>query len=157
MFGMVLGGKYVCEALKGRPTYPRTFYFIFRPFPRNAKTIPAFPPLFFAGRTVGGVLGALISQTDQETCGVFIPLVMGIFWGIAPTYAVLRFGMKHFYVLSVTFIGIGLGIGAFSFGFVLGISFYYLSIGLALFALGCVALVQFLHRHKPVDLNGESP
>jgi hypothetical protein len=47
-------------------------------------------------------------------------------------------------------------IGALGVGVVLGVSFFYLSIGLALVVSGCVALVQFLRSHEPVDLNGES-
>ncbi|NOR89894.1 MAG: hypothetical protein GQ524_06535, partial [Anaerolineales bacterium] len=50
----------------------------------------------------------------------------------------------------------GLAIGALGVGVVLGLSFYYLSIGLALIVTGCVALMQFLRSHEPVDLNRES-
>jgi hypothetical protein len=47
-------------------------------------------------------------------------------------------------------------IGVLGIGVVLGLSFFYLSIGLAMVVSGCLALVNYLRSHEPVDLNGES-
>lgn len=157
MFGMAFVGKYVIEAIKGCITYTHISDFTLKPLSLDAKTPLVFLAVFIAGGTVGDVLDLSISQTDQETSGVFISIVMGIFWGIVSTSAARRFSMKHFYVPSATFFGFGLGIGALSFGLVLSISLYYLSIDLALISLGCAALVRFLLRYEPVDLSGEGP
>jgi MFS family permease len=155
MIGVAWGGKYVGDALKGRITYPRTGYISFRPPTFNVKNILAFLVLLICGGVLGGVLGILASQPNQQTTGVFVPIVMGIVWGLASTYVARRFEMKRLYVLAVFFFGIGLVIGALSVGVVLGGSFFYLSIGLAMIVSGCVALVQFLRSHEPVDLKGE--
>jgi MFS family permease len=156
MIVVAWGGKFVGDALKGRTTYPRTGYIAFRPPTINVKNILSFLVLLICAGVLGSVLGILASQPNQQTTGVFVPIVMGIVWGLASTYVARRFEMKRLYVLATFFIGIGLVIGALGVGVVLGISFFYLSIGLAMVVSGCVALVQFLRSHEPVDLNGES-
>jgi hypothetical protein len=157
MFGVAWGGKYVGEALKGRITYPRTGYISFRPFTFNVKNILAFLALLIVAGALGGMLGILASQPNQQKTGVFVPIVMGIVWGLASTYVAHRVEIKRLYVLAAFFMGIGLVIGALGVGVVLGVSFFYLSIGLAMIVSGCVVLVQFLRSHEPVDLNGVSP
>jgi hypothetical protein len=155
MFGVAWGGKYIGDALKGRISYQRTGYISFKPPAFNVKNILAFLALLIFAGILGGVLGILASQPNQETTGVFVPIVMGIVWGLASIYVARRFEMKRLYVLAAFFIGIGLVIGALGVGVVLGVSFFYLSIGLTMIASGCVALVQFLRSHETVDLNGE--
>jgi len=156
MIGMAWGGKYFGEALKGRITYPRIGYFAFKPFKFNVKNILAFLALLVCGGIIGGLVGVLASQPNQHTSGVFVPIVMGIVWGLASTYVAHRVELKRLYVLAAFFFVVGLVIGALNVGVVLGVSFFYLSIGLVMLVSGGVALVKFLRSHEPVDLNGES-
>jgi len=156
MIGVAWGSKRFGEALKERITYPRTGYMAFKPYTYNYKRILAFLALLIFGGILGGVLGILASQPNQQKTGVFAPIVMGIIWGLASTYFAHRVEIKRLYVLAAFFIGMGLVIGALGVGVVLGVSFFYLSIGLVMIVSGGVALVQFFRSHEPVDLNGES-
>ena len=156
MIGVAWGGKRFGEALKERITYPRTGYMAFKPRTYNYKNILAILALLIFGGILGGMLGILSTQPNQQKIGVFIPIVMGIVGALAFTYVARRIEVKRFYYLAAFSIGIGLVIGALGVGVVLGVSFFYLSIGLALVVSGCVALVQYLRNHEPVDLNGES-
>ena len=156
MLGVAGGGTYVVKLLKARITYPRTGYTAFKPYSFNYKSILAILALFIIAGIFGGTLGWLSNQPDQQKMGVFVPIVMGIYWALAFTYAAHRLGVKRLYYLAVIFVVIGLAIGALGVGVVLGVSFFYLSIGLALVVTGCVALVQYLRSHEPVDLSGVS-
>ena len=156
MIGVAWGGKRFGEALKERITYPRTGYMAFKPRTYNYKNILAILALLIFGGILGGMLGILSTQPNQQKIGVFVPIVMGIVGALAFTYAAQRVEVKRLYYLAAFSIGIGLVIGALGVGVVLGVSFFYLSIGLALVVSGCVALVQYLRSHEPVDLNGES-
>ena len=153
MIGVAWGGKRFGNALKARITYPRTGYTAFKPRTYNYKSILA---LLIFGGILGGMLGILSTQPNQQKIGVFVPIVMGIVGTLAFTYAAQRVEVKRLYYLAAFSIGIGLVIGALGVGVVLGVSFFYLSIGLALIVTGSVALMQFLRSHEPVDLNGES-
>jgi uncharacterized membrane protein YeaQ/YmgE (transglycosylase-associated protein family) len=156
MFGVAWGGKRFGEALKERITYPRTGFMAFKPRTYNYKSILAILALFIFAGILGGMLGILATQPNQQRVGIIVPITLGIVGALAFTYAAKRVEVKRFYYLAAFSVGIGLAIGAFGVGVVLGLSFYYLSIGLALVVTGCVALVQFLRSHEPVDLNGES-
>jgi uncharacterized membrane protein YeaQ/YmgE (transglycosylase-associated protein family) len=112
--------------------------------------------LFIFAGILGGMLGMLSTQPNQQKIGIFVPIGQGIVGALIFTYAAQRVEVKRLYYLAAFSIGMGLVIGALGVGIVLGVSFFYLSIGLALIVSGCVALVQFLRRHEPVDLNGES-
>ena len=153
MVGVAWGGKRFGEALKERITYPRTGFFSFKPRTYNYKNVLA---LLIFGGILGGTLGILASQPNQQEVGVFVPIGMGIVWGLAFAYAAHRIELKRLYYLAAFFFGIGLVIGALGVGVVLGVSFFYLSIGLVQIVTGCVALVQYLRSYEPVDLNGES-
>jgi len=153
MFGSIWAGKRIGEALKARITYPRTGYTAFKPYKPNYKIILAV--LILAG-IFGGLLGILSTQPNQPKTGIFVPIVMGIIVAVAFTYTAQRVAVKRIYYLAAFSLGIGLAIGALGVGVVLGVSFFYLSIGLALIVTGCMALVQFLRSHEPVDLNGEN-
>jgi hypothetical protein len=156
MFGVAWGSKRFGEALKERITYPRTGFFAFKPRTYNYKNVLAFLALLIFGGIFGGTLGILATQPNQQEVGVFVPIVMGIIWGLGFTYAAHRIEVKRLYYLAAFFIGIGLAVGALGVGVVLGVSFFYLSIGLVLIVTGCMTLVQYLRSHEPVDLNGES-
>jgi MFS family permease len=156
MIGVAWGGKRFGEALKARITYPRTGYTAFKPYSFNYKSILAILALFIFAGILGGMLGMLSTQPNQQKIGIFVPIGQGIVGALIFTYAAQRVEVKRLYYLAAFSIGIGLLIGALGVGIVLGGSFFYLSIGLALIVSGCVALVQFLRRHQPVDLNGES-
>jgi predicted PurR-regulated permease PerM len=156
MIGVAWGGKRFGEALKERITYPRTGYMAFKPRTYNYINILAILALLIFGGILGGMLGILSTQPNQQKIGVFVPIVMGIVGALAFTYAAQRVEVKRLYYLAAFSIGIGLVIGALGVGVVLGLSFFYLSIGLTLVVSGCVALVQYLRNHEPVDLNGES-
>ena len=153
MIGFGWGSKRVGEALKARITYPRIGFMAFKPRTYNYKNILA---LLIFGGILGGMLGILSTQPNQQRVGIIVPITLGIVGGLAFTFAAQRVEVKRFYYLAAISIGIGLVIGALGVGIVLGISFFYLSIGLALIVSGCVELVQFLRSHEPVDLNGMS-
>ncbi len=156
MIGVAWGTKRFGEALKERITYPRTGYMAFKPRTYNIKNILAFIALLIFGGILGGMLGILSTQPNQQEIGGIVPITQGIVGALAFTFAAQRIELKRFYYLAVFSLGIGLVIGALGVGVVLGGSFFYLSIGLALVVTGSVALVQFLRSHEPVDLNGES-
>jgi len=156
MFGCAWGGKRIGKALKARITYPRTGYTAFKPRTYNYKSILAILALFIFAGILGGMLGILSTQPNQQKIGVFVPIVMGIVGALAFTYVAQRVEVKRLYYLAAFSIGIGLVIGALGVGVVLGVSFFYLSIGLALIVTGSVALMQFLRSYEPVDLNRES-
>ena len=153
MIGCGWGFSRIGKSLKARITYPRTGYTAFKTYSFNYKSILV---LFIFTGILGGTLGWLSTQPNQQKMGVFVPIVMGIYWALAFTYAAQRVGVKRLYYLAAIFVVIGLAIGALGVGIVLGVSFFYLSIGLALVVTGCVALVQYLRSHEPVDLNGIS-
>ena len=156
MFGWAWGSKRVSKALKARITYPRIGFTAFKPRTYNYKSILAYLALFILAGVLGGVVGVLAILPNQQEIGGIVPIAQGIVGAIAFTFAAQRVKVKRFYYLAVFSLGIGLAIGALGVGVVLGLSFYYLSIGLTMSVAGCVALVQFLRSHEPVDLNGES-
>jgi len=156
MIGVAWGGKRFGNALKARITYPRTGYTSFKPYAYNYKSILAILVLFIFAGVLGGVVGVLATQPNQPEIGGIVPITQGIVGAIVFTYAAQRIEVKRFYFLAVFSIGIGLVIGVLGVGVVLGLSFFYLSIGLTMIVTGCLALVQFLRSHEPVDLNGES-
>ena len=153
MIGVAWGGKRFGEALKARITYPRTGFMAFKPRTYNYKSILV---LFIFAGVLGGVVGVLATQPNQQEIGGIVPITLGIVGALAFTFAARRVEVKRFYYLAAISIGLGLAIGALGVGVVLGLSFFYLSIGLAMVVSGCVALVQFLRIHEPVELNGES-
>ena len=156
MIGCVWGFSRIGNSLKARITYPRTGYTAFKPYSFNYKSILAILALFIFAGILGGMLGMLSTQPNQQKIGIFVPIGQGIVGALAFTYAAQRVEVKRLYYLAAFSIGMGLVIGALGVGIVLGVSFFYLSIGLALIVSGCVALVQFLRSHEPVDLNGMS-
>jgi hypothetical protein len=153
MIGVAWGGKYVGELLKERITYPRTGYMAFKPYIYNYKRILV---LFIFAGILGGMLGILSKQPNQQEIGGIVPITQGIVGALVFTYAAQRIEVKRLYYLAVFSLGIGLVIGVLGVGVVLGLSFFYLSIGLVMVVSGSVALVQYLRSHEPVDLNGES-
>jgi len=156
MIGVAWGGKRFGEALRERITYPRTGYMAFKPPTYNIKSILAILALFIFAGVLGGVVGLLATQPNQQEIGGIVPLTQGIVGALAFTYVARRIEVKRFYYLAVFSLGIGVVISVLGIGVVLGLSFFYLSIGLALVVSGCVALVQFLRSYEPVDLNGDS-
>jgi hypothetical protein len=156
MIGVAWGGKRFGNALKGRITYPRTGFITFKPRTYNYKSILAMLVLFIFAGILGGVVGVLATQPNQQEIGGIVPITQGIVGALAFAYAAHRLEVKRLYYLAAFSIGIGLVIGALGVGVVLGVSFFYLSIGLALIVTGSVALIQFLRSHEPVDLNRES-
>ena len=156
MFACVWGGKRIDKALKERITYPRTGFITFKPRTCNYKSILAILVLLIFAGILGGVVGVLATQPNQQEIGGIVPITHGIVCAIVFTYAAKRIEVKRLYYLAVFSLGIGLVIGALGVGVVLGLSFFYLSIGLALIVTGSVALVRFLRSHEPVDLNSES-
>ena len=156
MIGVAWGGKRFGNALKARITYPRTGYLSFKRRTYNFRNILAFLVLLLLAGVLGGVVGVLSTQPNQQEIGGIVPITQGIVGAIVFTYAAKRIKVKRLYYLAVFSLGIGLVIGALGVGVVLGLSFFYLSIGLAMIVSGCVALVQFLRSHEAVDLNGES-
>ncbi len=153
MIGVAWGGKRFGEALKERITYPRTGYTSFKPKKYNYKRLLV---LLLFGMMLGGVFGVLATQPNQQEIGGIVPITLGIIGAIVFTYAGQRIKVKRLYYLAVFSLGIGLVIGVLGIGVVLGLSYFYLSIGLTMIVTGCLALVQYLHSHEPVDLNGES-
>ena len=156
MIGAAWGGKRFGNALKARITYPRTGYLSFKRRTYNFRSILAFLVLLLFAGVLGGVVGVLATQPNQQEIGGIVPITQGIVGGIVFTYAAQRLEVKRLYYLAVFSLGSGWVIGALGVGVVLGLSFFYLSIGLAMIVSGGVALVQFLRSHEPVDLNGES-
>ena len=112
--------------------------------------------LLIFGGILGGVMGVLATQPNQQEIGGIVPITQGIVGALAFTYVARRIEVKRFYYLAAFSSGIGLVIGAVGVGVVLGLSFFYLSIGLTMIVTGCLALLQYLRSHEPVDLNGES-
>ncbi len=153
MFVVAWGGKRFGETLKERITYPRTGFMAFKPRTYNYKSILAL--LILAG-VLGGTLGVLSTQSNQQEIGGIVPITQGVVGAMIFAYAAIRVELKRLCYLAVFSLGIGLVIGTLGVGVVLGLSFFYLSIGLIMIVTGCVALVQFLRSHEPVDLNGES-
>jgi MFS family permease len=156
MIGVAWGGKRIDKALKERITYPRTGFITFKPRNHNYKSILAILFLFIFAGVLGGVVGVLAIQPNQQEIGGIVPITQGIVGALAFTFAAQRTEVKRFYYLAVFSLGIGLVIGSLGVGVVLGLSLFYLSIGLALIVTGCLALAHFLRSHEPVDLNGES-
>jgi len=156
MIGCGWGFSWIGKSLKARITYPRTGYTAFKPRIYNYKSILAILALLIFGGILGGMLGMLSTQPNQQKIGIFVPIGQGIVGALIFIYAAQRVEVNRLYYLAAFSLGIGLVIGALGVGVVLGLSFFYLSIGLALIGSGCVALVQFLRRHQPVDLNGMS-
>lgn len=153
MIGCGWGFGRIGEALKERITYPRTGYVAFKPHTYNHKRVLVL--LIFAG-VLGGVLGVLSTQPNQQEIGGVVPITQGIVGAIAFTFAGQRIQVERFHYLAIVSLGIGLVIGRLGVGVVLGLSFFYLSIGLAMVVSGCVALVNYLRSHEAVDLKGES-
>ncbi len=153
MVGSAWGGKRISNALKARITYPRIGFTAFKPRTYNYKSILV---LFIFAGVLGGVLGVLATQPNQQEIGGIVPISQGIVAALAFTLAAQRIEVKRLYYLAVFSLGIGLVIGVLGVGVVLGLSLFYLSIGLALIVTGSVALMQFLRSHEPVDLNRES-
>ena len=153
----MIGGAWVFgrfgNALKERITYPRTGYMAFKPYTYNYIRILV---LFIFAGVLGGVVGVLATQPNQQEIGGIVPITQGIVGAIVFTYAAKRIEVKRLYYLAVFSLGIGLVIGVLGVGVVLGLSFFYLSIGLAMVVSGCVALLKYLRSFEPVDLNGES-
>ena len=156
MIGYAWGGKRIGEFLKTRITYPRIGFTAFKPRTYNYKSILAILVLLIFAGILGGVVGVLATQPNQQEIGGIVPITQGIVGALAFAYAAHRFEVKRLYYLAAFSLGIGLVIGALGVGVVLGVSFFYLSIGLALIVTGSVALVQFLRSHEPIDLNSES-
>jgi len=153
MIGSAWGGRVVTRLLKARITYPRTGYMAFKQYKYKYKSIFV---LFILSGILGGTLGILSTQPNEQWIGIFVPIVQGIVGAIIFTYVAQRVELKRFYFLAAFSIVIGLVIGALGIGIVLGISLFYLSVGLALFVAGCLALVLYLRSHEMIDLNGES-
>jgi len=153
MIGVAWGNKRFGEALKERITYPRTGFMAFKPYTYNYKRILV---LFIFAGILGGGVGVLATQPNQQEIGGIVPITQGIVGAIVFTYTAQRIEVKRLYYLAVFSLGIGLVIGVLGVGVVLGLSFFYLSIGLTMIVTGCLALVQFLRSHEPVDLNGVS-
>jgi MFS family permease len=153
MFGCGFGFNRISKALKARLTYPRTGYIAFKPYPYKYKRILV---LFIFAGVLGGVVGVLATQPNQQEIGGIVPIGQGIVGAIVFTYAAQRIEVQRLYYLAAFALGVGLVIGALGVGVVLGLSFFYLSIGLALIVTGGVALVQYLRSHEPVELNRES-
>ena len=156
MFVVAWGGKRFGETLKERITYPRTGFMAFKPRTYNFKSILGFLALFILAGVLGGVVGMLATQPNQQEIGGIVPITQGIVGAMIFAYAAIRVELKRLYYPAVFSLGIGLVIGTLGVGVVLGLSFFYLSIGLIMIVTGGVALVQFLRSHEPVDLNGES-
>ncbi len=152
MIGVAWGSKRIGRALKERITYPRTGFMAFKPRTYNIKSILA---LFIFAGILGGVVGVLATQPNQQEIGGIVPITQGIVGAIVFVYAARRIEVKRLNYLAVFSLVIGLVIGVLGVGVVLGLSFFYLSIGLALIVTGSVALMQFLRSHEPVDLNRE--
>ena len=156
MLGCAFGFNSIGKALKARITYPRTGYFTFKQPIYSVRNILALLALLVAAGILGGTLGILATQPDQARIGVFVPIVMGLVAGLAITLAAQRVEIKRLYYEAAFSIVIGLSLGTLRVGVVLGVSYFYLGFGLVLIVLGSLALMQFLHSHKPVDLNRES-
>jgi len=156
MLGSAWGGKRISNALKARITYPRIGFLAFKPRTKNYKSILAIIVLFIFAGILGGVVGVLATQPNQQEIGGIVPITQGFVGALAFTLAAWWIQVNRLYYLAVFSLGIGLAIGMLGVGVVLGLSFFYLSIGLGLIVTGSVALVQFLRSHEPVDLNGES-
>ncbi len=152
MIGCGWGFGRIGKALKERITYPRTGFMAFKPYSYNYKRILVL--LIFAG-VLGGVVGVLATQPNQQEIGGIVPITQGIVGAIVFTYAAKRVEVKRFYYLAAFSVGSGLVIGKLGVGVVLGLSFFYLSIGLAMVVSGWVALMKYIRSHEPVDLNGE--
>jgi len=153
MLGCGFGFNRIGKALKARISYPRTGYTAFKPFKLNYKSLI---PLFIFAGILGGMLGILASQPDQQQAGTYVPITLGIVGALAFTFAAKRVEVKRIYYLAAISIGIGLVISSLGIGVVLGLSFFYLGIGLAMIVTGGVVLAQYLRSHEPVDLNRES-
>jgi hypothetical protein len=156
MIGSAWGGKYVINILKARLIYPRTGYMTFKPRTYNYKNVLAMVAVLIFGVIIGGTLGMLSTQPNEQEIGVFVPIGQGIVAAMILTYAAQRTEVKRLYYLAALFFVIGLAIGVLGVGIVLGVSFFYLSIGLAMVVTGSLALRQYLRSHDPVDLNGGS-
>ncbi len=156
MLSCVFGFNWIGKALKARITYPRTGYFTFKPPMYSVRNFLALLALLVAGGILGGTLGILATQPDQARSGVFVPIVMGLVVGLATMLAAQRVDIGRLYYEAAFSVVIGLSLGTLGVGVVLGVSYFYLGFGLVLIVLGSLALMQFLRKHKPVDLNRES-
>jgi hypothetical protein len=155
MIGCGWGFNRFGKALKARITYPRTGFIAFKPRTFNFKRILAILALFIFAGVLGGVVGVVATQPNQQEIGGIVPITQGIIGALAFTIAAKRVEVKRFYYLAAFSVGIGLAIASFGVGVVLGLSSFYLSIGLAMVVSGCVALVKYLRSYEPVDLSGE--
>ena len=154
MIGFGWGSKRVGEALKARITYPRTGFMALKPRTYNYKNILA---LLIFGGILGGMLGILSTQPNQQRVGIIVPITLGIVGALAFTFAAQRVEVKRFYYLAAISIGLGLAIGTLRVRVGKRRGLFYLSIGLAMIVTGGLALAQFLRSHEPVGLNeGES-
>ena len=100
MIGVSWGSKRFGEALKERITYPRIGFMAFKPYTYNFKNILASLALLIFGGILGGVMGVLATQPNQQEIGGIVPIVMGIVWGLAFTYAAHRIEVKRLYYLA---------------------------------------------------------
>jgi hypothetical protein len=155
MIGCGWGFNRFGKALKARITYPRTGFMAFKPRTYNYKRILAILSLLIFAGVLGGVVGVLATQPNQQEIGGIVPITQGIIGALAFTIAAKRVEVKRFYYLAAFSVGIGLAIASLGVGVVLGLSSFYLSIGLAMVVSGCVALVKYLRSYEPVDLSGE--
>ena len=155
MIGSVWVGQRIGKVLKEHITYPRTGFLAFKPPTYNFERILKLFVLLILGGILGGMVGVLATQQNQQEVGGIVTITQGIIAAIAFIYTAKRVEINRFYYLAVISIGIGLALGMFRVGVVLGVSFFYLSIGLVMVVSGCIALVHFLRSHEPVDLNRE--
>lgn len=155
MIGSVWVGQRIGKVLKERITYPRTGFLAFKPPTYNFERILKLFVLLILGGILGGMVGVLATQQNQQEVGGIVTITQGIIAAIAFIYTAKRVEINRFYYLAVISIEIGLALGMFRVGVVLGVSFFYLSIGLVMVVSGCIALVHFLSSHEPVDLNRE--
>jgi len=153
-FGFVFSR--VGKALKARISYPRTGYTAFKPRAINEKRILSWLVLLILGGALGGMLGMLASQPEQQSAGLLVPICFGIAGALIFTVIAQRIAVKRYYYLAAISIAVGLAVGALGNGVVLGVSFFYLGIGVVLIVTGCVTLVRYLRSHEPVDPNGDS-
>jgi hypothetical protein len=142
------GGGYIVKLLKARVTYPRTGFTAFRPHKYNFKKQLV---LFVVAMILGGTVGYMATQPNQQRIGAIVPIGLSIIASILFTYAAQRVEQRRLYYLAAISIVLGFLIAALGVGVVLGLSYFYLSIGLVLIASGCVGLLHFLRNHEMVD------
>lgn len=148
VIGVIFFVSYFVRMLKERITYPRTGYIAYAkpPVSRRVKRI-VFTALFSAG--IAFVIG--IFNTYQKT-GNHMALITATIFSGALVYLGYRFTLVRFYVIAAFTLLFGYGMSLLDLNLDLSMAVVFIGFGVLVLCSGLVALINYLRRTHPVDL-----